>query len=117
MKVWLISTLWGILRYDKFSFKNRLCVIGKVYKYLFCFVFKVIIGDKLKNINIGAPQVQWNNRPLFGLMFIRVLPPKDLKHPFLLHRTTDKRAVASLCQKCAEKQILSTCTHNGNQKT
>ena len=39
-------------------------------------------------------------------------PPRDTKYPFLLHRTKDKRSVATLCVKCAEDQAISSCNHN-----
>ena len=73
--------------------------------------FKVLIGETLKNVSVSHP-LTLDGKELYGLIFLLIEAPRDTKYPFLLHRTKDKRSVATLCTKCSEDQALSSCNHN-----
>ena len=77
--------------------------------------FEVLIGDGLKNVSATHP-LTVNGKEIYGLIFLLIEAPRDNKYPFLLHRTKDKRSVATLCVKCSEDQAISSCNHDDIQR-
>ena len=78
--------------------------------------FQVIIGKRLESIRLKDEHYTYylDDAPLFGLMFVRILPPKKLNYPFLPMETKDGRIVSALCKKCADEQMIQVCQHTGN---
>ena len=78
--------------------------------------FTVLIGKNLKYLNVDGPIIGMNGKPITGLIFALIEAPQNFEHPFLLHRTSDDRSVATLCAKCAEDQAISPCKHEDVDK-
>ena len=56
----------------------------------------------------------YKNCPIEGLIFLKILPPRDLI-PFLLSRI-DGKALAVCCQKCAESKNEDLCRHGQSER-
>jgi len=77
--------------------------------------FKVIIGEDLKNITISNNCFFYCGDKIMGSVLLQILPPKDLKYPFLMYRVNDQN-FNTLCAKCAELQTKTKCKHSDSQR-
>ena len=71
--------------------------------------------EEISGIKIEKNEMLYKNQPIEGLIFLKILPPKDLI-PFLLSRI-DGKALAVCCQKCAETKNERLCTHDQNERS
>jgi len=76
--------------------------------------YKIIMGQDLSNIVIYNNQLFYNGERIMGSILLQILPPNDLKHPFLMYRVND-RSYNTLCSKCAEFQTTK-CNHTDSQR-
>ncbi|MBM3938616.1 MAG: hypothetical protein FJ333_08200 [Sphingomonadales bacterium] len=76
--------------------------------------YKILMGHDLGNIVIYNNQFFYNGQRIMGSIFLQILPPKDLKHPFLMYRVND-RSYNTLCSKCAELHSTK-CNHTDSQR-
>lgn len=57
-----------------------------------------------------------NNKAVQGLLQVRVLPPQNLKYPFLL-TSVKQQSLAVLCRTCAETMQQEACDHSEGQRS
>ncbi len=80
--------------------------------------YEILIGKDLNKIEIKETEFYVNGEIISGTMLVTILPPQNLKYPFLLYRLKNGKTVNTLCVKCAElssKIIYSSrtkCKHS-----
>jgi len=89
----------GLYSYCAMKFKY---MIGKYY---------IVIGQDVDKIQIVNNKLVYLNTPMIGSILVTILPPKNLRFPFLLYRTKDGKTINTLCTLCSEKKI-SNCNHS-----
>jgi len=77
--------------------------------------YEILMGQKLSNIVLINNTLYYNNSKILGSIFVKILPPKSLKYPFLLYKIND-RNYATLCSKCAESETQTFCKHSDNER-
>jgi hypothetical protein len=112
------------LRWSKMLFPNQKmyyldinglyssCAIN--FKYMVGKYF-ILLGEKLNDIHIINNKFFYQNKPILGSMLVTILPPKDLRFPFLLYRTTIGETINTLCKTCSEKKIKK-CQHSDMER-
>ncbi len=87
---------------------------------IFSFLFQ-IVTDALKDIYFDiAANKFFLSRPneekpleIFGLLYVRVLPPKKELYPILMYRShVSKRTSLPLCKLCADEHFHGKCHHD-----
>ncbi len=80
--------------------------------------YKVLLGNDLKKIEIKQSDFFFNGELMNGTMLVTILPPQNLKYPYLLYRLKNGKTVNTLCVKCAETNsktvysLKTKCKHN-----
>ena len=73
--------------------------------------YKVIIGNDLSHVKIQNQEFYYFDQKICGgAILVTILPPSDLKHPFLLYKTRTGKTVLTLCKLCSETNT-TTCSH------
>jgi len=112
------------LRWTQNKFPNETFYaidINGLYSYCainFAFMtgkYKVVIGSELKNLKITNENVLYNNEKIMGSILLSILPPSNLKYPFLMYRRVDGTSINTLCRACAEN-ITRNCKHNSTER-
>lgn len=65
--------------------------------------YKALVGNELRwavQSTDGGAKLSINGKRHIGLAYLKILPPKGMEAPFLLHRTPDERSIACLCRTC-----------------
>lgn len=112
------------LKWKQSLFPNENFFISDVNSLYTCAAIKypfpvgkciTVIGSKLQeNVRIVEKEIYFGEKKLFcGAAHVRVLPPRNLKHPFLQYRVNDLHCFLTLCKKCAETKTKK-CTHEIN---
>ncbi len=93
-------------------------LLSYVFLFIFSFSFQIITDD-LKNLYfengnffLSRPNEE---KPLeiFGLMFVRILPPTKEQYPVLMYRSDiTKRNSLPLCKLCADEHFQGDCFHD-----
>lgn len=78
--------------------------------------YEIIMGTKLSNLSIVNNIFCYNNQRVKGAIFLRILPPRNLKYPFLMYRLQDGSNVNTLCTKCAELRSRTLCKHSEEER-
>ncbi|XP_032094416.1 uncharacterized protein LOC116523417 [Thamnophis elegans] len=75
--------------------------------------------NKTKEYPIGHPQIIYQNfgdiKQYFGLVKVKVYPPRNLYFPVLPHKSGGK-LMFSLCATCTEKLQTSPCKHSDEER-
>lgn len=75
---------------------------------------EVLVGEALNNISVRKDGIYFKNQLVeAGFIFCQILPPSNLKIPFLQYRISNKNnqhVVLGLCKKCCEQQ-KTKCLH------
>ncbi len=80
--------------------------------------YEVLMGKEVNKIEIRQSEFFYNGQLINGTMLVTILPPKNLKYPFLPYRLKNGKTVNSLCVKCAESSskivysLKTKCKHN-----
>jgi G:T-mismatch repair DNA endonuclease (very short patch repair protein) len=77
--------------------------------------YEILIGPQLHNLLISKEGFFIENKKVYGIVFLQILPPQDLLFPYLQYRTKNNKVVLTLCSTCAEFEFKK-CTHNENQR-
>ena len=56
------------------------------------------------------------NQPYFGLLKLKILPPRKLFHPVLPHRSPENKLCFPLCHTCCDTQSRGNCTHTEDER-
>jgi G:T-mismatch repair DNA endonuclease (very short patch repair protein) len=84
--------------------------------------YDVLMGKDLNKIEIRDSNFYINNNLIYGTMLVTILPPQNLKFPYLLYRLKNGKTVNTLCVKCAESvtnieySAKSKCKHNVSER-
>ena len=77
--------------------------------------YEVVMGKKLCDLKIENNMFYYQNNRIMGSALITILPPTDLKYPYLTYRKVDDQSINTLCKTCAETNG-KFCRHNENQR-
>jgi len=77
--------------------------------------YEIIIGKALGNLTFVDNELFYCGQKIMGSIFLKILPPKSLKYPFLLYRIGDL-SYATLCCKCAELESKNYCKHSNEER-
>jgi hypothetical protein len=77
--------------------------------------YKILIGDDIKLISWVDNKVFWNDKEIFGVMLLQILPPVGLLKPFLPYRSKENKVYLTLCGSCVESQ-QKRCSHSENNR-
>jgi G:T-mismatch repair DNA endonuclease (very short patch repair protein) len=64
--------------------------------------YEILMGKDLNKIEIRESDFYVDGQLISGTMLVTILPPQNLKYPFLLYRLKNGKTVNTLCVKCAE---------------
>jgi G:T-mismatch repair DNA endonuclease (very short patch repair protein) len=84
--------------------------------------YEVLMGKDLNVIEIRDSNFYINNNLIYGTMLVTILPPQNLKFPYLLYRLKNGKTVNTLCVKCAESinevvySVKTKCKHNATER-
>lgn len=95
----------GLYSYCAINFSY---VIGK---------YEIIIGETLKHIQILSNKLYYKNQKMYGVIFLTILPPNNLKFPFLPTKLSNGKTVLTLCLKCSELQMKKSCKHSESERS
>ena len=75
--------------------------------------YKIEIGSDLeRNIEVHQNEIFFKGKKIIcGSAHVRILPPQNLKFPFLQYRVNDLHVFLSLCKKCALTKTKK-CNHD-----
>lgn len=76
-----------------------------------------LVGEEIDEtkVSFNEDQFSYEGTAYLGLLQVRVLPPRDLLHPFLL-TTIAHQTLAVLCRSCALRAQKSICKHKANAR-
>lgn len=79
------------------------------------------VGEQIQQdqLSFQPDSFYYNGKPYLGLLQARVVPPKNLLHPFLLTTIQQGKmqsSLAVLCRTCAEGLIQDSCTHTKQER-
>ena len=79
---------------------------------------QILLGDEIKNhcITFDSQDMFVDGEMVQGLLHCRIVPPRNLLHPFLLSHVNGM-SVAVLCSECARKRQIAPCHHNDIQRS
>jgi G:T-mismatch repair DNA endonuclease (very short patch repair protein) len=78
--------------------------------------YKILVGDLLKNIKFTNNKYFYDDKEMFGVMLVTILPPKNSFFPYLMYRLQNGSTVNCLCAKCAESSKISKCNHSDKER-
>ena len=79
--------------------------------------YSVLIGEQLSNVKIENQEFYYLNQKISGgAILVTILPPSNLKHPFLLYKTRGGKTVLTLCKVCSESNS-KTCGHTDDERS
>lgn len=78
--------------------------------------YKVIMGKELINVKVKENHFYFNEKRIMGSILLSIIPPNDLKYPFLPYRKLDGTSVNALCKKCAESSS-KICHHTLQERS
>lgn len=78
--------------------------------------YEIIIGKDISLLSVINNCICYKGQSVMGLILISMLPPPDLKYPFLPYRLKTGLCVYPLCKLCAES-ALPLCTHSDNERS
>lgn len=61
-------------------------------------------------------EITQQNQPYFGLIKMKILPPRDLFHPLLPYRSREKKLCFPLCRSCCDTQPDGDCAHTEDER-
>jgi hypothetical protein len=76
-----------------------------------------LVGNEIdeSKVSYGGNEFRYGGTLYSGLLQVRVVPPAQLLHPFLL-TTVNKQCLAVLCRTCAEELLQGPCAHDDPQR-
>lgn len=77
--------------------------------------YEIIMGKKLDLIKISENKMFYNDERIMGSILCTILPPQNLKYPFLMYRKVDGTSVNTLCKQCAET-LSKICKHSNQER-
>ena len=88
---------------------NNTFMIGK---------YEILIGKSLNRVSYSQNKILVDTKPILGSILLNILPPQNLKYPFLPYRLKNGRTVLTLCKICAEIQSnTAPCKHNESERS
>jgi len=74
--------------------------------------YEILIGKNLSKVKLTNNLLFFENEKLQGTILVSILPPKDLKFPFLPFRLKNGKSVLTLCRKCSQQNNRQICKHS-----
>ena len=101
-------------------FRIKKILKNKAWFFQKCYQFPVGPGEvlrapkELEKVKIKHDDMLYDDVPIEGFIFLKILPPKNLI-PFLLHRQ-DGKALAACCRTCASSYNEKECHHDEQER-
>ena len=96
-----VNGLYGFI-----SMKNEF-MIGK---------YEVLMGHNLTRLTISSNNFFVDGELVMGAAQVSIIPPQNLKFPFLMYRAQNGQTFNTLCKLCCEN-FKTKCTHTDQQRT
>jgi G:T-mismatch repair DNA endonuclease (very short patch repair protein) len=84
---------------------------AKDFKYM-TGKYEIVIGENLSKLKISCNETSYNGQEVTGVVYLRILPPKNLAIPFLQYRSKHNKVYLTLCSSCAEFENKKLCKHS-----
>ena len=80
--------------------------------------YEVLIGKSLQRVTMEQNQILVDKKVVMGAALVNIIPPQNLKYPFLPYRLKNGKTVLTLCKICSEIQSNSAkCNHSDDERS